>query len=274
MVSVIITTFNRRSYVKPAVESVLAQDYADMEVLVVDDGSDDGSPEEAAGLPVRYVRKENGGISSARNAGIALAQGDYIAFLDVDDLWKADKLSMQMSRMREAGALISYTDEVWIRNGRRVNQGRRHRKYSGMIYEHCLPLCIISPSSVVIHRSVFEDVGTFDESMPVCEDYDLWLRIACRYPVLFIPKPLIIKHGGHEDQLSRAYEGMDRFRIDSMARMLENGALTPLQREATARELARKCRVYADGACKRGKTDEAEYYRALPGRFAAPAAKP
>jgi len=267
MVSVIITTFNRRSYVKAAVESVLAQDYADMEIIVVDDGSDDGSQEELAGLPVRYVRKENGGISSARNAGIVLAQGDYIAFLDVDDLWKADKLSTQMSRMREADALISYTDEVWIRNGRRVNQGKRHRKYSGMIYEHCLPLCIISPSSVVIHRSVFKDVGTFNESMPVCEDYDLWLRIACRYPVLFIPKPLIIKHGGHEDQLSRAYEGMDRFRIDSMARMLENGSLTQAQREATVRELEKKCRVYVNGARKRGKVDEAEYYRTLPGRW-------
>ena len=86
----------------------------------------------------------------------------------MDDLWKKGKLSTQMRLMQETASLISYTDEIWVRNGKRLNQGLRHRKYSGMIYGHCLPLCIISPSSAVISRSIFEEVGLFDETLPVC----------------------------------------------------------------------------------------------------------
>ncbi len=267
MVSVIITTYNRRAYLKAAVESVLAQGYTDKEVIVIDDGSTDGSAEEIAGLPVHYVWKENGGISSARNRGITLARGDYIAFLDVDDLWKKGKLALQMRLMQETGALISYTDEIWIRNGKRVNQGKRHRKYSGMIYEHCLPLCIVSPSSAVISRAVFTEVGLFDEALPVCEDYDMWLRITCRYPVLFVEKPLIIKQGGHQDQLSRRYEAMDTFRIQSLVKILCTDVLTAEQRELTIEELKKKCSVYIQGARKRGRLEEAEKYAALVDRM-------
>jgi glycosyltransferase involved in cell wall biosynthesis len=99
MVSVVITTHNRRAYLKQAVLSVLDQDYKDKEVIVVDDGSTDNSLEEIKGLPVRYVWKLNGGISSARNTGIRVSNGEYIAFLDVDDLWKKGKLSKQMELM-------------------------------------------------------------------------------------------------------------------------------------------------------------------------------
>lgn len=250
---------------KAAVESVLAQDYPDKEVIVVDDGSDDGSAEEVRGLPADYVWKENGGISSARNLGISLAKGDFIAFLDVDDLWKKGKLSTQMRLMQETASLISYTDEIWVRNGKRLNQGLRHRKYSGMIYGHCLPLCIISPSSAVISRTIFRDVGLFDEALPVCEDYDMWLRITCRYPVLFVDKPLIIKHGGHPDQLSRRFEGMDRFRIKSLAKILSMGVLTTEQRTFTLAVLRKKCAIYAQGARKRGRFEEAAEYATLPG---------
>ncbi|OPY79208.1 MAG: putative glycosyltransferase EpsJ [Syntrophorhabdus sp. PtaU1.Bin153] len=189
MVSVVITTFNRRSFLREAVLSVLAQDYRDKEIIVVDDGSMDNSYEEVRGLNVRYIWQRNGGISSARNTGIAVSKGDYLAFLDVDDLWKKRKLSEQMGRMTEGASPVSYTDEIWIRNGKWLNQRQRHKKYSGYIFEQCLPLCIISPSSVVVKREIFDDVGLFDESLPVCEDYDMWLRIASKYPVLFVDKP-------------------------------------------------------------------------------------
>ncbi len=263
VVSVIITTYNRCHFLKEAILSVLNQDYHDMEVVVVDDGSTDGSHEVVEGLPLQYVWKENGGISSARNKGIEETSGEYLAFLDVDDLWKKGKLSEQMRRMREEDALASYTDEIWIRNGKRMNQKLRHRKYSGRIFEQCLPLCIISPSSVVIKREVFDTVGLFDESLPVCEDYDMWLRICSRYPVLFIGLPLIVKRGGHPDQLSRAYEAMDRFRVQSIVNILASGTLDEGMALAARRELEEKCRILTLGARKRGKVEEAEYYANL-----------
>lgn len=264
MVSVIITTYNRKQFLREAVLSVLKQDYRDKEVIVVDDGSTDGSQDEIEDLPVKYLRKENGGISSARNKGIEAAQGEYIAFLDVDDLWKKDKLSTQISQMKAHNYSISYTDEIWIRDGKRLNQKLRHKKYSGKIFEHCLPLCIISPSSAVINREIFEDVGLFDESLPVCEDYDMWLRVTAKCPVLFIEKPLIIKRGGHGDQLSRQYTGMDRFRIQAIVKILHNRCLDVSMRTKAIDELKRKCRIYADGAMRRNKVEEARYYAALP----------
>jgi glycosyltransferase involved in cell wall biosynthesis len=267
MVSVIITTYNRRTFLRAAVLSVLVQDYKDKEIIVVDDGSTDGSLKELEGLPVQYIWKKNGGISSARNKGIEVARGDYIAFLDVDDLWKKKKLSSQIAVMRDEGYEISYTDEIWIRNGKHLNQKSIHKKFSGFIFEKCLPLCIISPSSVLMKRSVFDVVGFFDENMVVCEDYDMWLRITARYPVLFVGKPLIVKQGGHEDQLSKRYPAMDRFRIESIARILESDALNGTMRSAAIRELEKKCRIYMLGAVKRGKTEEVQYYSDLIGRY-------
>lgn len=263
MVSVVITTYNRRAFLREAVLSVLNQDYPDKEVIVVDDGSTDGSCQEVRNLPIRYLWKHNGGISSARNRGINVSKGDYVAFLDVDDLWRKGKLTSQMNAMDDGKALISYTDELWIRNGKRVNQKNRHRKYSGVIFERCLPLCIISPSSVVIKREVFGDVGLFDESLPVCEDYDMWLRISSKYPILFVDKPLIVKRGGHEDQLSHKYEAMDRFRIKALTKILRTGNLDRTMSCAAQAELAKKCMILVNGAVKRGKLEEADQYRML-----------
>lgn len=263
MVSVIITTYNRKVFLRAAVISVLKQDYRDKEVIVVDDGSTDNSYKEIEDLPVRYLWKENGGISSARNKGIEMAAGEYIAFLDVDDLWKRKKLSIQMSMMRDENYEISYTDEIWMRNGSHLNQKLAHKKYSGFIFEKCLPLCIISPSSVLMKKSVFDAVGLFNETMAVCEDYDMWLRVTAKYPVLFVDKKLIIKQGGHADQLSKRYPAMDKFRIESIARLLDNGMLNESMRTAAVAELARKCHIYIQGAKKRGKSDEVKYYTEL-----------
>ena len=269
-VSAIIPTYNRKAFVLEAVASVLAQGYGDYELIVVDDGSEDGTGEALRryGGQVRYTYQDNNGVSSARNHGLELAEGEFIAFLDSDDLWLPEKLGVQVAVMDEhPEAQICYTDEIWIRRGVRVNPRKRHAKYSGEIYPQCLPLCIISPSSALMRRGLFEEVGTFDPSFPVCEDYDLWLRVTARFPVFFIPQQLIVKRGGHPGQLSQRGWGNDRYRVRALVKILETGAVTPQMRELTIEELHRKCHILIHGFRKRGKEGEATEYEEIIGRY-------
>ena len=252
-VSVIIPTHNRARQVVKAVDSVLAQSAPVYEVIVVDDGSDDESLSALAsyGEKIRVLRQENRGVSSARNLGIGAAGGEWLALLDSDDQWLPEKLARQLAFHKEnPEILISQTDEQWVRDGRPVNKARRFvQKAEGWIFEPSLAMCHVSPSAVLIHRSVFDQVGLFDEGLPACEDYDLWLRVARRYPVGLVDEPLIIKTGGHADQLSCRYWGMDRFRITAMEKHLDEHPW----RIAVLEELVRKCDVVATGAGKRGK---------------------
>jgi glycosyltransferase involved in cell wall biosynthesis len=269
-VSAIIPTYNRKAFVLEAVASVLAQGYGDYELIVVDDGSEDGTGEALRryGGQVRYTYQDNNGVSSARNHGLELAEGEFIAFLDSDDLWLPEKLGVQVAVMDEhPEAQICYTDEIWIRRGVRVNPCKRHAKYSGEIYPQCLPLCIISPSSALMRRGLFEEVGTFDPFFPVCEDYDLWLRVTARFPVFFIPQQLIVKRGGHPGQLSQRGWGNDRYRVRALVKILETDALTPQMRELTIEELHRKCHILIHGFRKRGKEGEATEYEEIIGRY-------
>jgi GT2 family glycosyltransferase len=262
-VSVIIPTYNRYKFLSEAIESVLNQQYQDYELIVVDDGSTDDTAQIAQkyNSKISYIYQENRGVSAARNRGLACSSGEYLCFLDSDDVWQPGKLKTQVEFMeRHLEYQISYTDEVWIRNGVRVNQRRKHRKYGGWILPYCLPLCIISPSSVMIKRGLFDVVGKFDESLPACEDYDLWLRIARDYPIGFIEQPLIIKRGGHADQLSRKYYGIDRFRIVALEKLLAAGNLSPKHERLVKEQLAIKCRIYAQGCYKRGKQAEGDIY--------------
>jgi glycosyltransferase involved in cell wall biosynthesis len=264
-VSVIIPTYNRGWIIKEAIDSVLAQDYRDFELIVVDDGSTDNTD----GILNSYrgdimvFRQENQGVSAARNRGLAEASGRFIAFLDSDDLWLPQKLFRQVEFFnKNPDAQICQTEETWIRKGVRVNPKKRHKKPWGMIFEPSLALCLISPSAVMIRRSLFEKVGGFDETLPACEDYDLWLRISCRYPVYLIETPLIIKRGGHNDQLS-ASSGLDKFRIKSLNKIIESDLLSKTQYEAAVKTLKQKCMIYAAGCRKRGRKDEALYYMSL-----------
>jgi glycosyltransferase involved in cell wall biosynthesis len=263
-VSVVIPTFNRAGLVARALESVLAQTRPAEEVIVVDDGSSDGTLELVADrFPVvRLVAQENRGVSAARNRGIAMATGDWIALLDSDDEWRPEKLARQLAALAEQPEYrICHTDEIWIRNGRRVQPKNKHAKRGGRMFRHCLALCAISPSSVLIHRPLFEQVGGFDEDLPACEDYDLWLRICCRLRVLLVGEPLVVKHGGHDDQLSRRIWGLDRFRIRALEKILESESLCLEDRQAALRTLLQKIEIFAAGAEKRGRADDAERYR-------------
>lgn len=267
MVSVVIPTFNRRTLVREAVASVCSQGGVAYEVVVVDDGSSDDTAvalRAEFGRRIDVLRTANRGVAAARNAGVERCHGDLIAFLDSDDLWLPDKLATQVSFFAAHPEVqICQTDEVWVRNGVRVNPRTRHRKPSGDIFEPSLHLCLVSPSAVMLRRSLFENVGGFDESLPACEDYDLWLRILRDTPVWLIDRPLVVKRGGHADQLSRRFWGMDRFRVASLLRLLSDGTLSGRRRTATECVLAEKCAILANGAARRGRSDEATRYRTL-----------
>ncbi|MEE9168922.1 MAG: glycosyltransferase [bacterium] len=266
LVSVTIPTYNRESFIAECVESVLAQTFSDFELIVVDDGSTDRT-ETVVGRysdKIRYLRQEQRGPAAARNSGIRDASSEWLSFLDSDDLWLPRKLELQMEYLRNSpDTKICYTEEIWYRRGRRVNPAQKHRKYSGWIYQKMLPLCIVSPSSVMIHRSVLEKVGLFDEELPACEDYDLWLRIGLRYPIALIPEALIIKRNGHEGQQSQKYWGMDRFRIKALAKMLNSAEPSEEDRIATQQVLRQKCQIMIQGCLKRDKTKEAQYYSGI-----------
>ncbi len=270
-VSVIIPTYNRLPMLKEAIHSVLLQDFEDFELIVVDDGSTDGTPDEIRGMGgrVRLIQHlENRGVSAARNRGILHARGKYIAFLDSDDLWVKGKLKIQVHFLDENPHYpLCYTDEIWIRRGKRVNPMKKHAKYSGWIFEKCLPLCIISPSSAVMRRSLFTKVGLFDEALPVCEDYDFWLRVSARFPIFFINKKLIIKRGGHSDQLSQRSWGNDRYRVIALEKLLSEPYIDEEKRGLILKEMKKKCQILSKGYLKRGNELEARYYQEVMRRY-------
>ena len=264
-VSVIIPTYNRGWILREAIDSVLAQDYTDYELIVVDDGSTDNTREilDSYGRDIIVLQQPNKGVSAARNRGIAESRAQLVALLDSDDIWLPQKLTRQVAFFKSnPDALICQTEETWVRNGVRVNPKKRHHKFSGMIFEPSLALCLVSPSAVMIRKTLFDTVGLFDESLPACEDYDLWLRVSCRYPVFLIDEPLIIKHGGHEDQLSKA-AGLDKFRIQALTKIVKSGQLSESQTRAALQTLKEKCAIFANGCRKRGREDEAKYYEEL-----------
>jgi len=237
---------------------VLAQSYTDLELLVIDDGSTDDTVDRLApyGDRIHLYGQDNRGASSARNAGIRHARGQHIAFLDSDDLWLKDKLKAQMDLVeRDRTVKVCYTEEIWIRRGVRVNPRKKHGKHSGWILEKMLPLCIVSPSSVLIAREVFCRVGLFDESLPACEDYDLWLRIGLHYPIMLIDRPLIVKRGGHADQLSKKHWGLDRYRVQAIRKLLDHRDLDDHIRKTAIACLQQKCQILANGCRKRGKEE-------------------
>jgi glycosyltransferase involved in cell wall biosynthesis len=270
MTSVIIPTFNRAAFLREAIDSVLAQTAKDFELIVVDDGSTDHTRELVAeyGDRIRYLFQSNAGASAARNFGFHHAAGNFIAFLDSDDLWLPKKLARQMEWMAvHPNLLLCYTDEIWIRRGVRVNQKLIHAKAGGWIYPLCLPRCIISPSSVLMRRELFEAAGWFDEQLPVCEDYELWLRVASRFEVGFIPEPLIVKRGGHSDQLSLREWGNDRYRVTALRKIYASGMLDEAARKLTAAMICLKCRILENGFRKRQKLNEAKFYADLKEKF-------
>ncbi len=255
-VDVIIPTRDRAALVVQAIESVLSQTMVARRVIVVDDGSEDDTPMvlRKYGDKIQVLEADGLGVSAARNRGLAASKAPWVALLDSDDLWEPTKLERQWADLQAQSYPYrwSHTEEIWIRNGRRVNPMKKHQKPSGWVFEASLKLCCVSPSSALLERSFLESMGGFDESLPACEDYALWLKMAAIEPIHFLDEALTIKHGGHDDQLSRKYWGMDRFRAQALENLLRNQDLEPTQRRQALENLIFRYDVLLTGAQKRG----------------------
>lgn len=258
-ISVVIPSYNRYEQLKRALESVFAQSYEPKEIIVIDDGSTDNTSQIKNDFArIKYYHQENCGVSSARNLGIKESSYDWISFLDSDDEWHRDKLKLQVEFHRDnKDIFISYTNEIWIRDFKEVKIPKKYQKIGGHIFKECLSHCFIAPSSVMIHKKLFEDIGLFDGSLDVCEDYDLWIRISSRYEIGLIDEKLITKHGGAPDQLSIKYWGMDRFRCRSLEKILNKGGINSNLIKET---LISKYRLLLKGAKKHNRLSDVKKY--------------
>ena len=270
LVSVVIPVFNRRRLLVEALESVLRQTEKSFEVIIVDDGSTEGSlgvlediivpvPPETR---IEILSLEHSGRPGfVRNRGAGTARGEYLAFLDSDDLWLPEKLSLQLSLMRQrSGIALSHTREIWSRGGKIMSQSKQRFRRDGMVFEDALLKCTIGPSTVMIERSLFLEAGGFREDIEIAEDYELWLRLTAFREVAYLDVPLTVKRAGHGDQLSEKYGQIERFRIEALSRLVEERFFPPEKEKAARTVLAEKCRIYAAGCLKRGRSAEASRY--------------
>jgi glycosyltransferase involved in cell wall biosynthesis len=265
-ITVIIPTYNRELFLKSAFESVITQTHKATEIIIVDDGSTDNTELFLHEISQKYcnvkiIRQQNSGVSSARNRGIEAATSEWITFLDSDDRWDKNKLKEQFLFHHDTfyhdEILVSYTDEVWIRNNQVVKIPKKFKKPKEMTLSLAAEYCNIAPSSIMIHFSVFEKVGLFDETLEVCEDYDLWIRILLHYKIHLLDKKLIDKYAGHTEQLSMKYWGMDRFRTQSLYKITQNYTSEIVLSEI----LIQKYLVLIKGAIKYNKADDESYYQ-------------
>lgn len=272
-ISIIIPTYNREKYIERAIYSVLNQTVPVAEIIVIDDGSTDNTKNLVENInhevPIVYKYIENSGPSVARNLGVELSKHELIGFLDSDDHWFQNKISMQLSHLRSRPEYkVCHTGEKWLRRGEHLNKKDIHFPRGGDIFGHCLQICGVGMSTVLMKKELFFEVGGFDPDLPCCEDYDLWLRISSKTPFLLIEDELIVKEGGREDQLSFQYRvGMDKYRIYAIEKLLEEGKLSTSQRKLALKELTKKCLVYGKGCIKHSREAEGLKYLAIPEKY-------
>ena len=250
LIDIIIPSYNRKALLKRAVLSVYNQSYTHWRLFIVDDGSTDGTSLQDYGSQAKILRlSKNKGVSFARNYGIQHTQADWIAFLDSDDEWKSHKLEKQVQAIHKNKPLV-HCNELWIKKGQVLNQKKKHKKRGGRIFRFCVDLCCISPSATLIKRSVFKELGLFREDFPVCEDYEFWLRLTSRYEVTFLNEVLLIKHGGHNDQLSTRFFAMDYWRIKALTNFLGSKNLTKQEQIKVKETLLKKIQLVLKGCLK------------------------
>ncbi len=253
-VNVIIPSYNRPEWTIRAIQSVAMQTYSNWHLILVDDGSSDNTYERACdylkscdGISYTTVKTPNLGVSHARNIGIKLSSSPLISFLDCDDWWFPHKLEAQVNFLNNNPHLKwVYTEELWLKNDQPFLRKKQHQKFDTNIFENCVNRCFIGVSSVMIMREIFNTIGFFNEDYPVCEDYELWLRISNKYPIGFLSEEHIVKNGGHDDQLSTKYKAMDYWRVKASASMLNKG-LSENQTQAIKTFINKKAPILING---------------------------
>lgn len=263
VVSIIIPVFNRGSLLIRALTSIEKQKFRDYEVIVVDDHStEDHIP--ALSDTILLLKTAGKGVSAARNTGIAAARGNLIAFLDSDDEWLPVKLEKQIEFLKKNPEFsVVHTNEIWQRNGVEIKQSVQQKKSGGRIFAELTERCLIAASNVLIRKEVFEKIGLFDETFPVCEDFDLWLRIASQFDIGFLTEALSVKHAGHEGQLSTQFHSMDLWRVRALAKHLNSPTLSDAEINALHANLLKKAKILQKGFTKHKNwqySDEIENY--------------
>lgn len=274
LVSVIIPTFNRREVLPRAIDSVLNQTLKDWELIIVDDASTDGTQDYLKKLNDQRIKcvflDKNRGVSHARNRGFDQARGQWIALLDSDDEWLPHRLQSQLDfALKNPEIPLIHGEEIWIRKGKRVNPKKIHQKSGGRLFSRALHLCLISPSATLMRSSLYKDLSGFREDYPVCEDYEMWLRVCCQYDVGFIKDPIINKYGGHEDQLSARYFAMDYWRVKAMDEISQTHAefITADELTELAWVINKKCEILKQGYLKHGNLENLPFIEELISRW-------
>jgi glycosyltransferase involved in cell wall biosynthesis len=262
-VSVIIHTYNNEKFIGETIESVLNQTYKDYEIIVVDDGSVDGTRD--ALLPymqkIRYHYKENGGIASAKNAGIRLSKAEFIAFLDHDDLWVRDKLKLQMECFnKNPHAGLVYSKYTSFRDDKELRT-KPEKGYSGWIFKELLSKSFIQTSTVIVKRECLDTVGPYDETFVLGDEYDMFLRISKRFQCGFIDKGLT-RYRVHDTNASKNDFLFDKENLDVYKKIYNNFTdLDGKEKKILRKRIASYSIKVAEELNSQGKREESKKYQ-------------
>ncbi len=267
--SVIIPVYNRENLVSRAIDSVLQQTYPHWELIIADDGSTDKTrsvlDKYADNRAISILSLDHcGKPGQVRNSAAVHSKGRWISFLDSDDSWMSDKLEKQIEYLgNHQNIRFIHTLERWERNDKIVSQAHRKHNKEGDLFKTSLGKCEIGPSTVMMGREIYLENNGFRNDLEICEDYEFWLRITSENAVGYLDEELVVKRGGHSDQLSTKYGFIENFKIEALKSLVDNEFFNGNQMFLAKKELARKCRIYSRGCRKRGKESEAENFESL-----------